>query len=277
MKAWFAGRKGIPLLQPYYDLIKQFKKGAVFSRTVSCVFKLSPSLGFASVLGALLLLPQFGIDPLFSFDGDFMLFIYLLGLMRFFMLLASLDTASSFEGMGASREAFFSMIIEPILLLVFAGLIKMSGSVELDGIINGSYECMSISVILIAAVLFVVLLTENSRIPVDDPTTHLELTMIHEAMVLDNSGPDFGLITYTASLKLWIFSSIMIQLLWPVYRFEGATRFFITIGGILLTAIAIGVVESIMARLRLVKVPQMLTGAGALAVIAFLFSIMGGV
>ena len=276
VKAWVGGRNGIPLLQPYYDLLKLFGKGAVFSRSVSFVFKISPSVGFTSVLGSLLLFPQFGVDPFFRFNGDFILFIYLLGLMRFFMIIASLDTASSFEGMGASREAFFSMISEPVLLISFAGLIRMSGHYELTSIINGAYPHLSIPTVMIAAALFVVLLTENARIPVDDPNTHLELTMIHEVMVLDHSGPDLGLITYTVSLKLWIFCSLLIQVLLPVYKFEGVARFLITLGAIFLCAVAVGLIESVMARLRLIKVPQLLTGAGALAIIAMLFSSMGG-
>lgn len=272
VKSIMSGRKGAPLLQLYYDLIKLFQKGAVYSNSTSIIFKICPAASMAAVLIAVLMLPQFGISPVISFQGDILMFIYLLGMIRFFLILGALDTASAFEGMGASREAFFSFLAEPVLLIALAALTKVSGDFTLYNVVNSDFTNFTVLVLLISAALFIILLSENSRIPVDDPNTHLELTMIHEVMVLDYSGPELGTILYTSAIKLWIFSSLVVQILLPLHLLSPITRFFVTICSIFICAIAIGIIESILARLRLIKVPQLLTGAGALAAIAFLFS-----
>lgn len=276
VKAWFGGRRGAPLLQPYYDIFKLLRKNTVYSRSTSWVFKASPAIGLGGLICAVLLLPQGGIRSILSFQGDMIAFIYILGLIRFFMIIGALDTASAFEGMGASREAFFSLLVEPVLFISLAGLVRSCGSFTLAEMLSGSRDVWGIATILMGASLFFILLAENCRIPVDDPTTHLELTMIHEVMVLDNSGPEFGWILYSAAVKLWIFCSIFVQIILPTGSLPIVARFSVTIGGIIVCAVGIGIVESAMARLRLVKVPQMLAGAGALAVIAFLFSSRGG-
>jgi formate hydrogenlyase subunit 4 len=276
VKAWFGGRWGAPILQPYYDIIKLLRKNVVYSRSTSWIFRASPAIGLGGIICAVLLLPQGGSGSVLSFQGDMVALIYILGIIRFFMIVAALDTASSFEGMGASRDVFFSLLAEPVLFISLAVLVKNNGSFSLVDLLNGSREIWGVSTLLISASLFIVLLAENCRIPVDDPTTHLELTMIHEVMVLDNSGPEFGWILYTSSVKLWIFCSICVQVILPTEGLSAMTRFAILIGGILVCAAGVGVVESAMARLRLTKVPQLLVGAGALAVIAFLFSSKGG-
>lgn len=195
----------------------------------------------------------------------------MLGLARLFIVAAALDTGSSFEGMGGSREVTFSMLVEPTLFVGLFALSRLSHSLSLSGILYATgVTGWSIGApALVAGAFFVLYLAENARIPVDDPNTHLELTMIHEVMVLDHSGPDFGMVTYGSSLKLWLLGALFVGVFSPnlmeapIWFREGYA-----IVGMVLLAIAVGVVESSMARLRLVKVPQLLVGAGALAMLA---------
>lgn len=272
-KAWFGGRVGPPLFQLYSDLWKLLKKGAVYSRTTTWVFRAGPIVGLAAVITALTLLP-FGNSPaLLTFSGDFLLLVYLLGLARFFTIIAALDTGSSFEGMGASREAFFSALVEPALLL---GLAAMARETHQDSLTSIHAELSAavwgraaLTLVLITVALIVILLAENSRIPVDDPNTHLELTMIHEVMVLDHGGPDFAFILYGAALKLWLLGALLINLILPARSGLLLLDSIIAVGGMLGLAVLVGVVESSMARLRLTRVPQLLVGASALAALAF--------
>jgi formate hydrogenlyase subunit 4 len=270
-KAVFAGRKGPPLLQPYYDLLKLARKGTVYSRTTTWVFRLGPLAGVAAALSALILLPQGGPPPA-AFPGDFVVLVYLLGAARFTTLLAALDTGSSFEGMGASRETAFSALAEPVLLLCLAVAARVSGQASLAAIDAGltaeDWQRSAPVLVLIGVALVGVLLAENSRIPVDDPATHLELTMIHEAMILDHGGPDLGLILYGAALKLWIMGALLVGLLLPVRTGRPWPDLAAFLGGMLALAVVIGVVESSIARLRMSRVPQFLVGAGAFAVVA---------
>ena len=274
VKALFAGRKGQPLAQTYHDLWKLLHKGAVYSRTVTWVFRAGPVIGLACVLMAAAFVPFGGVPGLFSFRCDVILFAYLLGLMRFLTVLAALDTGSSFEGMGASREVQFSALAEPALLLGIAAVARLTHTVSLASM----FPALSLDVwihsgpalILIAAAFLIVFLTENARIPVDDPNTHLELTMIHEVMVLDHSGPDFAFILYGASLKLWVLGSLLVNLLMP---FHPANPFLgLLIGWSLIFCLAVltGVIESCMARLRLVRVPRLLIGATVLSGLALI-------
>jgi formate hydrogenlyase subunit 4 len=290
-KAFFAGRKGQPLLQTYYDLARLFQKTPVYSQTTSWIFRAGPLAGLASAITALLVLPIGGGAAMFNFTGDLIFLIYLLGVMRFFTVLAALDTGSAFEGMGASREVQFSVLAEPALLLSLLAMGEIGEIALPAGIqeilphlsLSGIYTSLSFSawmhsgtvLLLAASALLIVLLTENSRIPVDDPTTHLELTMLHEVMVLDHSGPDLAMILYGAAIKLWIFSALLAGVLIPVrsgnFLLDGAA----TLGGIFLLSIVIGVIESSMARLRLLRVPQLLSGAGVLAILAIVLVLRG--
>jgi formate hydrogenlyase subunit 4 len=280
-KALFAGRQGQPVLQLYYDLAKLFRKGAVYSRTTSWVFRAGPVVGLASALTCLSILPLGGAPAPVSFAGDFILLAYLLGVMRFFTVIAALDTGSAFEGMGASREVQFSALAEPALLLGLAAVALAAGAGGVaDSIgfisLSGMFGSLSLSVwlqsgpalLMVAGALLVVFLAENSRIPVDDPNTHLELTMIHEVMVLDHSGPDFAMILYGAALKLWILGSLLSSLLVPVRTGNPWLDGPAVICGLLLLAVVTGVVESTMARLRLLRVPQLLVSAGFLSTLA---------
>ncbi len=269
VKARLAGRSGQPLLQPYWDFLKLTQKGAVYSRTTTWVFRAGPIVTLAGLLATLVLLPLGTEQALVSFPGDFVAVAALLALGRFFTVSAALDTGSAFEGMGASREVLFSALSEPALLLALSALAAQSGSLSLSGILpsltSELWRHAGPALALALAALFVVYLTENARIPVDDPNTHLELTMIHEVMVLDHGGPDLAFILYSSALKLWVLGSMIVSLAVPLRTgnlWVDAAGF---VGGMLLLAIITGMVESSMARLRLTRVPQLLAGAGALA------------
>jgi formate hydrogenlyase subunit 4 len=268
-KAWFAGRSGAPLLQPYFDLWKLLRKGAVYSRTTTWLFRAGPLVSLATALCAGLLLPLGGGSAPLGFSGDVILFVSLLGLGRFFTLLAALDTGSSFEGMGASREAAFSAFAEPALLLCLAILCIPARSVSLGdalatlsslppGLSHPSYLAAALG-------LFAVLLAENSRIPVDDPNTHLELTMIHEVMVLDHGGPDLAFVLHGSAVKLFVVGALLVHVVLPPPPERALAGVALLLGGELGLAIAVGCVESMMARLRLPRVPQFLVGASVLA------------
>jgi len=272
VKAIFGGRQGIPLLQPYYDLSKLFRKGVVYSTTTSWVFRAGPIVGIACALSTLFILPFGGIPGLFSFEGDWILFAGLFALMRFATILAALDTGSAFEGMGTSRELFFSALAEPALLMGLLAVVRETGELSLSTMLP-SASITATGLLLVAASLFVVYLCENALIPFDDPETHLELTMIHEVMVLDHSGPDFALISWGASIKLWSLSALLTGLIFQSASLPVVAAIPIALLGQLMIAIMTGIIESIMARFRLLKVPEMLLAASALSLTAFLFSL----
>ena len=270
-KARFAGRAGPPLLQPYFDLAKLLRKGAVYSRTTSWVFRAGPVVGLAATLAAGLLLGMGGAPSAISFAGDFILFAYLLGLARFATALAALDTGSAFEGMGAAREVTFASLAEPALFLCLLVLARATGTLSLAGMLGpglGAAWAQAAPALLLAAIgVFVIALAENARIPVDDPNTHLELTMIHEVMVLDHGGPDLAFIEYGAAVKLFLFGAILSRIVVGPPAGALATEALFLVG-LVLFAIGVGVVESVMARLRMVRVPQLLVGASVLSVFA---------
>ncbi|OGV64278.1 MAG: hydrogenase [Lentisphaerae bacterium RIFOXYC12_FULL_60_16] len=277
VKAMFAGRHGQPLLQAYFDLAKLLRKGAVYSGTTTWVFRTGPVAGLAAVLVALAFVPLGKVPALVSFNGDFLLVAYLFGVMRFVTVMAALDTGSSFEGMGASREVQFSALAEPAWFMGLVTVIYVSGewslSPALAGVSSGVWGPAGSAMVLVGLAWLGVFLTENSRIPVDDPNTHLELTMIHEVMVLDHGGPDFAFILYGAILKLWTLGAFLVSLVTP-YR-TGMVLLDLGYGlaGMLILAMVVGIIESIMARLRLVRVPHLLLTATAFALLA-LFLVM---
>ncbi len=272
VKAFFAGRRGPSLLQPYLDLSKLLRKGAVYSRTSTWLIVAGPCVSLAAILVALLLAPLGPFPALVSFPGDFVALACLLGIARLFTALAALDTGSSFEGMGASREVFFSALVEPAFFLSLAVLVRARGELSLSAILS-SHDWSHIMaapplVLLPAAALFIVFLAENARVPVDDPNTHLELTMIHEVMVLDHGGPDLAFIEYAAALKFWILGAILGGLLLPVRSGLPALDILCAVAGPFAVAVVVGVIESSMARLRLIRIQQFLVAASVLAVIA---------
>jgi formate hydrogenlyase subunit 4 len=261
-KAAFAGRVGQPYLQPYADLIKLWRKGSVFSTSTTWVFKAGPAVAVTTAALAGLLVPVGGHAPL-SFEGDVILFAYLFALGRFFTIAAALDTGSAFEGMGAAREATFSALAEPALFFGLLVLGRLSRSLSLQAMLEGGHwpPRAAASLVLVVAALFIVLLAENSRIPFDDPNTHLELTMIHEVMVLDHGGPALGAVLYGASLKLFVLAALVVGIALPDLGPNPFIAWGAVITCLLAVAVAIGVVESVMARLRLVHVPSLLVAA----------------
>jgi len=271
VKAYFGGRVGPPVLQPYYNLSKWFGKGAVYSRTTTWIFRAAPLLALACTLLTLLLLPFGGMPALISFPGDLILFAYLLGACRFVMVLAALDTGSAFEGMGASREVFFSAMAEPSLLLALAAIARETETYSLtqmhERISFLAWTDAAVILALVTVVLVIVFLTETSRVPVDDPNTHLELTMIHEVMVLDHGGVDFGFITYGHFLKMWVLGTLLVELVIPRTGYM-VLDLVTSIAGMFGLSVLVGVVESGMARLRMPRVPHLLFGAIALACLA---------
>jgi formate hydrogenlyase subunit 4 len=264
-KAVVAGRVGPPILQPYYDLAKLRRKGAVFSTTTIWVFRAAPVVGLITGLAAALLVPLAGHRAPISFAGDFVAFAYLLGLARFFTVAAALDTGSSFEGMGGAREVTFSCLAEPAVFFGMVVLAKASSSLSLSGMLGESvattWTTGGAALGAVTASFLIVLLAENCRIPFDDPNTHLELTMIHEVMVLDHGGPLFGTILYGASIKLFLYAALVIGVVAPLGAVDEWLAWLLFVGALLAVAVVIGIVESVMARLRLVQVPSLLLAA----------------
>mgnify|MGYP000924033886 CR=1 FL=1 len=264
-KALFAGRKGPPLLQSYYDLIKLARKSVVISRTTTWIFIAAPVVTLTSIAMAGLLVPLGPFGAPVSFTGDLILFAYLLAVGRFFTTAAALDTGSSFEGMGAAREVTFACLSEPILFFALLVLARISGSLALGDLLHAPLDAGGqgdiASLVLVAIGLFILLLAENSRIPVDDPNTHLELTMIHEVMVLDHSGPLLGLILYGASIKLFVIGAVLLHVLFPFQSGSALLDWGVFVAEMLGVAVAVGVVESTMARLQMRHVPYLLIAA----------------
>jgi formate hydrogenlyase subunit 4 len=264
-KALFAGRVGPPLLQVYCDVIKLCRKGSVFSTTTTWVFRAGPVVGLATVAVALLLVPTASARAPISFRGDLILLVYLLALGRFFTASAALDTGSAFEGMGAAREVTFACLAEPAFLLGFLVLAKVSGSLQLAGMLSSAlasaWPAAGAALALVLLSWVIVLLAENARIPFDDPNTHLELTMIHEVMVLDHSGPALGMILYGSALKLFLFGALVVRLALPLASGSVWVDWPIFVAEMLGVAVLIGVVESTMARLRLTHIPLLLVAA----------------
>jgi len=270
VKAFFAGRNGPPLLQPYYDIVKLLRKGTIISRTTTWVFRLGPVLGLVTAVLAGLLVPLGGISAPIAFAGDLLLVAYLLALGRFATILSALDTGSAFEGMGASREATYACLAEPALFFGFvalAMLLPQDAELRLGDLLGMApvgWAAAAGGMALITAAWLVVLLVENCRIPFDDPNTHLELTMIHEVMVLDHSGPLLGIILYGAAVKFTVIGMLLLGLLLPRTG-HLALDLAWGVGSLLGLAVLVGVIESSMARLRLLRVPTLLVSAALLA------------
>lgn len=273
-KAFVGGRRGPPLLQPYWDVAKYLRRGAVYGDVTSWVFRLGPVVNLAALAAALLITPFGGIGSPLNFSGDLIALTGLLALGRFATVLAALDTGSSFEGMGASREVHFAALTEPAFFLALATLARVTGSFSLtpiyEGITVASWRTALPTLALVAMALLILQLVENTRIPVDDPTTHLELTMIHEVMVLDHSGPDLGYIHYAAALKLWILGSLFVGLVVPLRSGFFGLDGIAMLAGMAVLAVVIGMIESAMARYRLDHVPQFIVGAATLSAVAFI-------
>ncbi len=265
-KALLAGRRGAPLLQPYYDLWKLLRKGAVYSQTTTWLFRLGPLLGLSAIATALLLVPVGKLPAPFTFGGDIFVLAALLALGRFATVTAALDTGSSFEEMGGSREVTFAVLAEPAFFLTLAVLALVTRSLSLTdmlgpGLADAWRGGIAPALVLAMGALGVVLLAENSRIPFDDPNTHLELTMVHEVMVLDHSGPDLAFILYGASLKLFLFAGLLASMVLPFHTGSAAGDALVYFAGVLMVGIVLGLIESLRARVRMPQAPQVLLAA----------------
>lgn len=272
-KSIASGRKGPGIFQPWKDIAVLFRKGSIFSETSGLIFRIAPSVTLATVTGAMMLLPFAEQKALLSFEGDFIMFAYLLALGRFFTIIAALDTGSSFEGMGASREALFSMLVEPAFFVLLATFAMFTGYTSFSVIFNHFFitgnDYVLIYSIIGAYLLVQIAMVENSRLPVDDPKTHLELTMIHEVMILDHSGFDKALIHMGTYLKFAIYGSLIYNLVVPAgWNVILQTGLFFAVQA--LFAAVIGFTESFRARNKMNKNPKFILTLSAIALIAFM-------
>ncbi|MFA5203592.1 MAG: NADH-quinone oxidoreductase subunit H [Lentisphaeria bacterium] len=256
VKAWVAGRRGPPVLQLYYDLARLWQKSVVLSSAASPGHIAGIAVAWVATLGAALLLPLGPWASPVGFRGDAILFVYLLALARFCTTLAALETASAFEGMGAAREVSFAVLTEAAVMAGLLALGLQSASLSLSVML---LPAAGPATALLVLGLFIVLLCENCRVPFDDPNTHLELTMIHEAMVLDHSGPPLAAILHGAALKLLLFSLLLVQIVLPAGASSPALALAVLAGAVLVLTLLVGLTEALIARLAFNRVPLFLT------------------
>jgi formate hydrogenlyase subunit 4 len=270
-KSIASGRKGPVIMQPVKDVIRLFKKGSVYSETTSIIFRIAPAIYFSSVLMACLLVPFGSSRGIISFDGDFIFFAYILALGKFFSIISAMDTGSSFEGMGASREALYSMFAEPAFFILIGSFALLTGHTSFFDIFSTLHLGSSITYTLgglAAGVLVLIAMIENSRMPIDDPKTHLELTMIHEVMVLDNSGFDLGLIITAGYLKFAMYGAIIADFFIGSLSLSLAVPVYMLIQA--LFAVTVGLIESFMARFRMNHNPQFILVLSSVSFLIFL-------
>jgi len=269
-KSILSGRKGPGIFQPIKDIIRLFKKGAVYSKTTSSIFQIAPTIYFSSVIIAMLVVPFGQSKGFISFNGDFIFFAYVLALGKFFSIIAAMDTGSSFEGMGASREALYSMFAEPAFFILLGSMALLTGQTSFQEIFASLHLGSPVSyalAVLAAFVLGMIMMIENSRMPIDDPKTHLELTMIHEVMILDNSGFDLGLILSAGLLKFSIFGALIVNLFIGMFPYEYTIPMFFAIQ--ILAAIITGTIESFMARFRMSHNAQFIFALTSVSLLIF--------
>ena len=273
VKAWVAGRRGPPVLQLYYDLARLWRKGVVLSTLVSPGFVAGPAVAWVALLCATQLLPLGPAGATLSFRGDVLLLVYLLALARFCTAWAAMETGSAFEGMGSAREVSYAVLSEAALITAVLTLSVHTGSITLVTMLEPSAGA---GAVLLGAGLFTVLLAENCRVPFDDPNTHLELTMIHEAMILDHSGPPLAAILHGASMKLLLFSLLLTEAVLPVGELGPVVASAALAGGVLAVTVGVGLVESLLARVAFKRVPMLLTTGFLLCMFALLVAWKGG-
>jgi formate hydrogenlyase subunit 4 len=274
VKAYLQGRQGPPLFQTYYSLSKLLKKEAVYSNNTSLIIRITPYINIVCVIVASLFVPIVFIPCMSAGFGNVILFLYLLVCAKFFMALAGLDAGSTFGGMGSSREMTFSAVIEPVIIIVFAALgllLKTTNLYQMFATSLQSSLLINPSTLLISLSLFIILIVESSRIPVDNPETHLELTMIHEAMLLEYSGPDLAMMEMSHAVKQTLLMAVLINVLFPWGLTATPTILSVSISiiafiakGVFL-ATAVGIFESLFAKSRLFRLPN-------LFMLAFFFS-----
>lgn len=277
VKARMQSRRGPSIFQPYRDLRKLMSKGSVVSHDASWLFNITPYVCIASVAVAALLVPVMYAST-FGFIGDLIVLIYMLAMMRFFMALSALDTGSAFGGMGSSREMYISSVVEPTMLLSIFAMALVAGTTSLASIAkliaSSGLDLVSPALFLAAAAFFIATLAENARLPFDNPSTHLELTMIHEAMLLEYSGKQLALMEMASMTKLVIFLAILSNVFFPWGIATEATPLAVMVGllvfivKIVLLALVIALIESSISKMRLFRLPNLLTSAFILSLLA---------
>lgn len=272
IKAKIVGRKGPHIFQPLFDVWKLLNKSNVYSHTTGIIFRIAPIIYFATIFTAVFFIPLGNYSSFISFSGDFVLFSYLIATGRFLMIIGSLDTGSAFEGMGANREAFYSLLIEPVFFIVLGSFAMLSGFSSFFDIFNNLHVDNTLSyfvTVLSAFLLFWVSMIENSRMPVDDPKTHLELTMVHEVMVLDHSGFELALIHLAGFLKFAIFGTLIFNFMLPIQNNLLLQLVFYPIVQILY-AVFIAIAETFRARNKMAINAQWIITLSALSVLVFI-------
>ncbi len=272
-KALLTGRLGAPIWQPYYDLLRLSRKETIYASTASFISRLAPVVSFSAILIAGFMLPIGYMRPLLSFSGDIIVFAYLLGLARFFQILGAMDIGSSFEGMGAAREAAFAVFAEPIYFFTIGSLAFVSGYTSLYEVylsIHLDNPSSLVFIIVSSISAFFLMVTECSRMPIDDPTTHLELTMIHEVMILDNSGIDLFLYQYSSYIKIMIYGIYEVLFFNPFSLHNQWLGFSLFMVLLLLLSTVVAWVETMIARLKIKSIPQYLLFATAIGILNLL-------
>ena len=280
VKAWLLRRQGPPLIQPYRDLVRLMRKEVVLANNASWLFRAIPYLIFAATWVAAALVPTFGTGLMFSWSADLIVIIALLGLARFYLALAGLDVGTSFGGIGSSREVMIASLAEPAMLMIVFTLALIAGSTQLStmaGFLASGEAGLRVSLGMALIALIMVAIAENSRIPVDNPATHLELTMVHEAMVLEYSGRHLALIDLSAELKLLLYVSLIACLFmpWGIAAPHAAPGVLLIgvaayIGKLAVSGFLLAVFETSIAKMRVFRVPEFLGAALMLGLLATL-------
>jgi formate hydrogenlyase subunit 4 len=273
VKSLWSGRKGPPILQLAYDVLRLLRKSVVYSTTTTPLFGVAPYVLLSTAVASACVVPLLGGTPLVSFPFDFVWLAYVWGLGRIAIMLAALDTGGAFEGMGTAREATFSTLTEPALFLVIGALCINSDTHTLHQALTPQLHGGAAIVVWAASIvaLLIILQVELARMPVDDPSTHLELTMVHEVMVLDHSGPDLAAIHVGSAIKFMVGASMIATLLNPWAGAHSVLAAAVNIALCIAVATVIGSIESLVARLKLRTVPQYIVialSSGAIALLA---------
>jgi formate hydrogenlyase subunit 4 len=282
VKAYAQKRKGPPLLQTYYNLAKLMKKETIYSENASWIMRITPLVNIAALLVASLFVPLIVIPQPTDLVGNVILFLYLLALAKFFMALSGLDAGSTFGGMGSSREMAISALIEPVIIVVFAALAFAFKTINIPDMFREaltSNVLVNPVLILISTSIFIVIIVESSRVPVDNPETHLELTMIHEAMILEQSGKNLAMMELSNAMKQLLLMGILINILfpWGLTTEFTATSILISVGAFLIkaviVAVIIGLFESSCAKSRLFRLPGLFGLALFLSIVTLIIEV----